>query len=275
MALQLLEDLDCKNITVRVRSYNPPTVPYKGYTILDDGKNLRYSLGERRVRIRENKKDNGKKPEITIQVHFDDDRGFEQVKKLEELRLAACRYAFEHFKDDLNMPDAIETAEDMFKMGIIKPTYYRKRGFKKEPGDKTEVAFFKTFDQSFGSPTTYKRYETVGDGGYRLRDLNPKSLIGKSFNAIVQCSGGRFTSHANTRIAPTVNRLIILSDADAAGDPEDDPTFAVLCKDRKAITAPEPEDEPKEEVKETEELDEVKEDDADDEFMDLSQFVDA
>lgn len=283
MALQLLEDIDCSNISVRARSYNPPTGPYKGYTILNDGKTLKYSLGERRVKIRENKRDANKKSEITIQVHFDDDRGFEQIKKFEEIRLAACKYSFEKFRDDLNMPEAIDSAEDMFKMGIIKPTYYRKRGVKKEPGDKTEVVYFKTFDDSFGYPTTYKKYETVGNGGYRLKDLNPRTLIGKSFNAIVQCTGGRFTSHANTRITPNVNRLIILSEADGAGDPEDDPTFAALCKDRKVV-ASEPASEEKAKTADAAEaadaaevadgvVETEEEDDADDEYMDLSQFV--
>lgn len=234
MALPLLEDIDTTKITLRMQNCNHAAGNYKGYTILYNGSNLRYSLGEvpTKISIREHEQ---RGSEITVQVRFEGERGRVLIDKMEGIRMAACRYAFDNFREELDMPDAIASAEDMFKMNIILPVFYRKKGAKRDPNDHSEVLYLKTFDNKFGNPTKYQMYETTGDSGYKLKNVNPKDLDGQQCEAIIQCSGGRFTSHAKTRINPIANRIIFTDTTGGLGDPEDDPAFAALVKDRQRV----------------------------------------
>lgn len=290
MALPLLEDIDTTKITLRMKNCSHSSGNYKGYTILYNGGDLRYTLGEvpTKIALRDKEDSRFGKQEISVQIRFEGERGQQQIEKMEAIRFAACKYAFENFRDELDMPDAISSPEDMFKMNVILPVFYRKKGAKRDPNDKTEVMYLKTFDNAFGNPTKYQMYETAGDSGYKLKNVNPKDLDGQQCVAIVQCSGGRFTSHAKTRINPIANRIIFTDTSGGLGEPEDDPTFAALVKNRqqvvkapsnpadvmspKHIASAETPDDP-DEPKSLDRLDATPSDDSpDDDYMDLSNF---
>lgn len=234
MSIPLLEDLDVSMMTLAKKVHQTPVV-YTSYALQIAGRPFRFSLGERRIKVIKNKNQNQNgKESISIMVFFDDERGYKQIEKFEEIRLQACRFAFEHFRNELNMK--MDSAEDAFKQEKLAPMYYRKKDEIRIPGDRNEIVFFSTFGPESLYPTKYQEYVVKDNGEFFIKNRNVEDLVGREFMAIVQCSSGRFTSHQSHRIASIANTVLITESAEPSI--MEDPAFLALNKDRVQASVP-------------------------------------